>query len=108
MSTFPYQKVFVTPFIDQHRAEDVEAGVCLYAVDDNGEETNDLLQVPDSSQIDQVQQGLAPYLQGCNRCADLNNYDEDDGTCTCTPTCGSCASNEKEDHNADLSGKYNR
>jgi hypothetical protein len=57
--------------------------------------------------VDQMQEILsatAPYGQACKRCENVNNYDEADGVCTCTPTCGSCAAVSEGNHHHELSG----
>jgi len=86
-----------------HSQNDVDAGMCLYALDANGEQTNSLLSVG-LNDIGAIAQGIHPTAQACQRCASELNYDDDDGKCVCTPKCGSCSSDTPEDHNADLSG----
>jgi len=86
-----------------HSQNDVDAGMCLYALDANGEQTNSLLSVG-LNDIGAIAQGIHPTAQACQRCASELNYDDDDGKCVCTPNCGSCAPDTPEDHNADLSG----
>lgn len=88
-----------------NRAADVENGVCLYSTLENGQESKTLLQA-EIAQIEDVKSGKAPFGEACKRCENANNYDEVDGLCTCTPACGSCAPNAKEDHDAKLSGKF--
>uniref|UniRef100_A0A7S0FLZ2 Uncharacterized protein n=1 Tax=Minutocellus polymorphus TaxID=265543 RepID=A0A7S0FLZ2_9STRA len=82
---------------------DVDAGMCLYALDANGEQTNSLLSVG-LTDISDIAQGTHPNSKVCQRCASELNYNDEDGKCVCTPNCGSCASDTPEDHNADLSG----
>jgi len=84
-------------------AGDVENGVCLYSTLENGQESKTLLQA-EIAQIEDVKSGKAPFEEACKRCQNANNYDELDGLCTCTPACGSCAPNAKEDHDGKLSG----
>lgn len=83
--------------------DDVDSGVCLYGVDADGETSRDLLQV-DVAQVDDVVSASAPYGRACKRCENLNNFDEDDSMCTCTPNCGSCAEVAEGDEHQDLSG----
>jgi len=83
--------------------EDVDAGVCLYSLDQNGDQTNSLLSV-DLTDIGAISQGTHPNSGACQRCATELNFSDDDGKCVCTPNCGSCASDTAEDHDPDLSG----
>ena len=92
-----------TPPCILNSQNDVDAGMCLYALDANGEQTNSLLSVG-LNDISAIAQGIHPNSQACQRCASELNYDDDDGKCVCTPNCGSCASDTPQDHNADLSG----
>jgi len=82
---------------------DVDSGICLYDTKADGTVATNLLKV-NTTNIANVKSGVAPYNQACTRCENLNNYDEEDATCICTPTCGSCAANEQENHDGDLSG----
>lgn len=79
-------------------AQDVLNGLCLH---DAGGRS---LLTANSTTIEDVQAGRDPYNAACQRCADVNNYDGADGICTCTPNCGSCATNEAKEHKAELSG----
>jgi len=78
--------------------QDVGSGLCLHDASGRSLLTAKVADIAD------VQANLSPYGTACQRCATANNYDNVDGLCTCTPECGSCASNEAKDHSADLSG----
>jgi hypothetical protein len=66
--------------------DDIDHGVCLHTPVENA---------PD--QLTRVTEAVTDGTL-CPRCDDQANY-EDDGTCTCTPKCGSC----DEDFGTDLS-----
>ena len=91
-----FSPLFPSPPCTLSAKEDVDAGVCLYALDAKGQATNELLSVS-LSQINSVKGQFSPFNRACDRCAD-ENYDEDDQMCTCTPSCGTCASDEAADH----------
>lgn len=62
---------------------DVQNGVCAY-----DELARNLLRAA-IEEIATVQSGVAPFLGACTRCESEYNYE--DGSCVCTPFCGSCA-----------------
>ena len=66
---------------------DVSNGVCLHspAIDGDAAKLARFTNVTDDAT--------------CSRCANIANFDGADGSCTCTPTCGSC----DEDFETDLS-----
>ena len=67
---------------------DVASGMCLW--DTNN--TDELLRAP-LSDFDKVVNGETPYLNRCPRCKIRDSYRGGD-ICTCTPHCGSCASDD--------------
>ena len=91
-----FSPLFPSPPCTLSAKEDVDAGVCMYALDAKGQATNELLSVS-LSQINSVKGQFSPFNRACDRCAD-ENYDEDDQMCTCTPSCGTCALDEAADH----------
>lgn len=77
--------------------DEVDHGVCLH--DNNN--TLELLTVSDTSE---VMSGEAPFNQACNRCTEEANFVN--GTCTCTPNCGSCIADENKKYDAAGIGSY--
>jgi len=64
--------------------DDVASGICLH------DATERILQSATLDEISLVKAESEPFGSACRRCKDKGNFDED-GTCICTPFCGSCA-----------------